>query len=141
MFRYLNHRVHWKNMSFQIPDGFYLDSDPELSDKNIIWLISPEHDFHLSIHILPDSEDTLTVLSDEIADMMPTCISPIQPISISGFHGHHAAYRLIRPRYYELYLDLDCGELLNIVIWSTDDAIYDKTTAIVAALDIRREEE
>ena len=140
MFRYLNHRFHWKKISFQIPDGYYLDSDPEIPDKNTIWLASPHLDFHISITVLTGGEDTFSALSDSITDMMPKCISQIDPISIGGLHGHHASYCLTRSRYYEVFLDLGHGELLNIVMWGTDDAIYDKTTATIAALDLNRSE-
>ena len=139
MFQYLNHRFHWNNISFQIPDGFYLDSDPEMPDKNTIWLVSPNLDFHISITILNGGEDTRTVLSDSITDMKPALIAPIAPFSISTLGGHHASYRLIRPRYYEAYLDLGLGELLNILIWSYDDSIYTKTAGIIASLDFRTE--
>ena len=141
MFRYLNHRFHWNNISFQIPDGYYLDSDPEMPDKNSIWLISPTLDFRVSITITTCSEDTLSALSASISDMNPELIAPIAPISVSGLRGHHASYRLIRPRYYEVYLDLGHGELLNIVMWSTDDSIYDKTAKAIADLDFQRDKE
>ena len=137
MFRYLNHRFHWNNISFQIPDGYYLDSDPEMPDKNSIWLLSPTLDFRIAITIMRSNKDTLSALSDSISDMNPELIAPIAPISINGLHGHHASYRLIRPRYYEMYLDLGHGELLNIVVWCTDDSIYDKTAEVIANLDFQ----
>ena len=139
MFQYLNHRFHWNNISFQIPDGFYLDSDPEMPDKNTIWLVSPNLDFHISITILNGGEDTRTVLSDSITDMMPKSVSPIAPISINGLHGHHASFRLTRSRYYEILLALNCDALLDIVMWSTDDSLYDQTAATIAVLDFQRE--
>lgn len=139
MFQYLNHRFHWNNISFQIPDGYYLDSDPEMPDKNTIWLVSPNLDFHISITILNGGEDTRTVLSDSITDMMPKSVSPIAPISINGLHGHHASFRLTRSRYYEILLDLNCDALLDIVMWSTDDSLYDQTAATIAVLDFQRE--
>ena len=139
MFHYLNHRFHWNNISFQIPDGYYLDSDPEMPDKNSIWLISPTLDFRVAITIMASSEDTISALSASISDMKPALIAPIAPFSISTLGGHHASYRLIRPRYYEAYLDLGLGELLNILIWSYDDSIYTKTAGIIASLDFRTE--
>ena len=139
MFHYLNHRFHWNNISFQIPDGYYLDSDPEMPDKNTIWLVSPNLDFHISITILNGGEDTRTVLSDSITDMMPKSVSPIAPISINGLHGHHASFRLTRSRYYEILLALNCDALLDIVMWSTDDSLYDQTAATIAVLDFQRE--
>ena len=139
MFQYLNHRFHWNNISFQIPDGFYLDSDPEMPDKNTIRLVSPNLDFHISITILNGGEDTRTVLSDSITDMMPKSVSPIAPISINGLHGHHASFRLTRSRYYEILLALNCDALLDIVMWSTDDSLYDQTAATIAVLDFQRE--
>ena len=141
MFHYLNHRFHWNNISFQIPDGYYLDSDPEMPDKNSIWLISPKLDFRVSITITTCSEDTLSTLSNSISDMNPQLIAPIAPISFNGLRGHHAAYRLIRPRYYEIFLDLGLGELLNVLMWSTNDDIYDKTAEVIAALDFRCDKE
>lgn len=137
MFHYLNHRFHWNNISFQIPDGYYLDSDPELPDKHSIWLISPKLDFRVAITIMTGSEDSRSALNDSIADMNPELTAPIAPLSINGLHGHHASYRLIRPRYYEVYLDLGHGELLNIVMWSSDDSIYTKTAEAIAALNFR----
>ena len=139
MFHYLNHRFHWNNISFQIPDGYYLDSDPEMPDKNSIWLVSPTLDFRVAITITTCSEDTISALNSSISDMNPELIAPIAPISVNGLRGHHASYRLIRPRYYEAYLDLGLGELLNILIWSYDDSIYTKTAGIIASLDFRTE--
>ena len=139
MFHYLNHRFHWNNISFQIPDGYYLDSDPELPDKNSIWLISPKLDFRVAITIMTDSEGTLSALSNSISDMKPQLVAPIAPFSVSGLRGHHAAYRLIHPRYHEVFLDLGHGELLNILIWSSDDSIYDKTNEVIAALDPKKD--
>ena len=137
MFRYLNHRFHWNNISFQIPDGFYFDCDPDAPGKNTMWLISPDRSFHISIDIVTHTKDTFQALKEEITDMMPQYISPIEPISLNGLHGHHASYRLMHPRYYEIFLNLGNGELLNIVMWSTDDDIYDKTTAAIAAFNFR----
>lgn len=137
MFHYLNHRFHWNNLSLQIPDGYYLDSDPEIPDKNTIWLLSSKLDFRVAVTIMTSSEGTLCALRDSIADMNPQLVAPIAPFSVSGLRGHHASYRLIRPRYYEAYLDLGHGELLNILIWSSDDSIYTQTAEIIAALDFR----
>ena len=139
MFRYLNHRFHWNNISFQIPDSYYFDSDPELPDKNAMWLVAPGRDFHISINIVPRGGDTLAALSDVIIEMIPDkCISPIKEISVNGLHGHHASYALARSRYYEIFLDFGSG-MLNIVIWGSDDSVYDKTSAAIAALDLRSE--
>lgn len=141
MFRYHNHRFYWNNISFQIPDGFYFDCDPETPGRNTLWLLSSDLDFHISIDVQKHSVDTLEALRNVIIDMMPECIAPIAPITVNGLHGHHASYRLIRPRYYEMFLDLGCGELLNIVIWGTNDIVYSKTAATIAALDLRMEQE
>ena len=141
MFHYLNHRLHWNNISFQIPNGYYLDSDPELPDKHTIWLISPNRDYRAAVTIMPSDEDTLSALSASISDMNGELITPIAPISVGGLHGHHASYRLTRPRYYEVFLDLGHGELLNILIWSADNGIYGKTAEVIAALDFQCDKE
>ena len=139
MFRYLNHRFHRNNISFQIPDGYYLDSDPEMPEKNSVWLISPNLDFHIAIAITTDSGDTRSALSHSISDMNTKCVTPIEPLSLSGLQCHHASYHLTRSRYYEVYLELGRSELLNIVMRSANDSLYAKSPQALASLDFRHD--
>lgn len=141
MFRYLNHRFHWNNFSFQIPDGFYLDSEPGEESDNFLWLWFPNGKYALTLHVLNDCSDTKSELESVIADMTPEWSSPIEPITVNGFHGHHAAYHQCHPHYYEVWLQIADSAAFNIVMENPNGVLDADTAAVIAAIDPRLDQE
>ena len=141
MLHYFNHRFHWKNFSFQIPDGFYLDSEPEVQTDNFLWLWAPDKSFYLTLHILDDCADTKSELEAVIADMSPEWSSPVEPITINGLHGHHATYHLCYSHYYEAWLQIESGAAFNIVMENPDGVLDTDTAAVLTAIDPKLEQQ
>ena len=141
MFRYLNHRFHWKNFSFQIPDGFYLDCMPEMEADNFLWLWFFDEKHSLTRHVAEDCADTKTELEAVITDIAPEWASPVKPIMLNGLCGHYTEYHLSYSRYHEAWLQLDGNAAFNIVISGSTEFSNAEIAAVFAAVDPRMEQE
>lgn len=135
MLLYHNYRFYWKNLSFQIPDGFFLDSKPEMEIDNFLrlWFFDGKHS--LTLHIVENGSDTKCEMERIITEIIPEWSSPIEPVTINGLSGHYAEYHLSCSKYYEAWLHLEGAAVLNIVIAGFIKLSDADIAAVFAAID------
>lgn len=140
MLLYHNHRFHCNGISFEIPDGFYLETAPGTETEDKICLYSPDQEYDLGIGVERDCASS----ADELAICMreSRVIEPITPVVVNGISGHHAVYGYRRDQYYELRLDIDDGFLFTFVIHTNDNILdYKDRPEILAAIQVVRMDE
>lgn len=137
MLCYKNHRFHHRQVSFQIPEGFYIDTEPELVSDNSLHLYSPDMLYRLDLQIVTTSNGSSEELASVLRDMKHTLVRPTLLLSINGLTGVHAAYRSEGTQYYEAWLDIATGVSMLILVSSKLSIEKIDTAAIVAAVDPR----
>ena len=140
MFLYHNHRFYWNNISFQIPNGFYLETEPEMEANAFLWLWFPDRQNSLTLHFFDDCMDTKTELENVISEITPQWSSPIEAITVNGLRGYHARYHLCHERYYEAWLQLEDSAAFNMVIKETTEQSDAEIAAIFSAIDPKWEQ-
>lgn len=136
MLQYKNHRFHHELISFQIPEGFFLDSRPELLANNSIRLYATDESFSLELRVEMDCDSAEQELASVIHDMEPTVIYNVAPLTVNGLRGHYATFRCQRTQYYEAWFDLEEGTAFSIVVETHGDILAVDTAAVVAAIDL-----
>lgn len=137
MLCYKYHRFHFGKVSFQIPEGYFIDTAPELISDNYLHLYAPDLSFFLDVHVYTESKKSTTELSSVLRDMKHTIIQPISIISINGLTGVHAAYRTEGTQYYEVWLDVEKNVTLLLLLSTKLPIKKIDTASIVAAVDPR----
>lgn len=137
MLLYKNHRFHFANLSFQIPEDYFLDTDPEEDANNCIRLWAPGKHYSVVIRVDENSRGSEMELAYVLQGMNPKILHPIRPISVNGLSGHHATYRNTRTQYYELWLNVDADVTLLILVVTKEDILKTDVDAVIAAIDPR----
>lgn len=137
MLQYVNHRFHSKGVSFQIPDGYFLNSEPGEEKDDMLYLYAPDKSFHVMMQIEEDCDGSADELETVLDDMAATVVYPISPVAVNGLSGHHTTYRTKRTQYYEVWFDISVGVALSIVIETYGDIMDIDTAAVIAAIDPR----
>jgi len=137
MLCYKNHRFHFGKVSFQIPEGYFIDTAPELISDNFLHLYAPDLSFFLDVHVYTESKESAAELTSVLRDMKHTLVQPISIISINGLTGVHAAYRSEGTQYYEIWLDVEKNVTLLLLLSTKLPIEKINTAAIVAAVDPR----
>lgn len=141
MLRYINHRFHCGTISFQIPDGFYFNSEPGEESDNTLNLCDPDETFTLELRVEEDCDGSAVELESVINDLAPTVVYPIAPLTINGLSGHHVTYRNRRTQYYEAWFDMADDASFSLIISTAGDILDIDAAAIVTAIDPRPEAE
>jgi len=137
MLCYKNHRFHFGKVSFQIPEGYFIDTAPELISDNFLHLYAPDLSFFLDVHVYTESKESAAELTSVLRDMKHTLVQPISIISINGLTGVHAAYRAEGTKYYEVWLDVEKNVTLLLLLSTKLPIEKIDTASIVAAVDPR----
>lgn len=117
MLLYKNGRFHIGKASFALPDGFYLESDIELTEGSALCAWDPERKYLFRWQYFHDCEGSARELQKWfLPDSGLTPLSEVVPVSIYGLTGHMVLYRSYRPRYCEVRLDLGAGEELSLMV-------------------------
>ena len=116
MLRYTNQRFHYGNISFRIPDGYFLSAVPGRESDNSIILYSSDQSFSLELWLEEDCDGSKEELAAVIHDLDATVVYPIAPIMVNGLSGHHATYRGLRTQYYEAWFDVDATAALSMIV-------------------------
>jgi len=138
MLCYKNHRFHYGQISFQIPDGYYIDTDPELISDNSLHLHSPDKLHRLDLQVDTSSKGAIKELAAVLRDMKHTLVQPTSLLSLNGLTGVHAAYKAEGNQYYEAWVDIARGVSMLILISSKRDIAKIDTAAILTAVDLRK---
>ena len=139
MLQYINHRFYCRGISFQIPDGYFLDSTPGEESDNTIRLYAPDESFAVELRVEEDCDGSQAELASVIHDLTPTVVYPIAPITVNGLSGHHATYRNRRTQYYEVWFDIDDGVALSLVVETKGDILDVDANTLVTSVDPRPE--
>lgn len=127
MFFYQDGRLYVPGASLPIPNGFFINTAPSLTDEEGIVLVHPRPRFEIYIHHERDassSRDALSCILDEVEEL--TLLRPIAPLCRNGLVGHSMAYQILRHAYYEERLQLAGKGQLAIAV-----ATYARNAAIL----------
>ena len=106
MLRYIDGRFHTPGASFIIPDGYYLDTDPELPDECGVYIEPRDGSCRFQISYR-EGYDTDEGLREIISQFDTVHISrAIAPIRNNGLAGHDVLYESIPDEYYEARFQL-----------------------------------
>lgn len=141
-------RFHMEGISLCIPDGYYLDMDPNEPLGNItIELVAPNKTHRISIHVSYDKFPPGEQLANMVTEMGAKMLSEPEPITLAGWHGRIATYISLRHIYAEAIFSLeDCEEynaLHLVFVFPQDYDITDFTKSddyLRVANQIRKEE-
>ncbi len=140
MLLYKSHRFHCNGASFEIPDGFYFDSETGDDTPNQIKFVAPDEYYEVEIRVEEDCDGTDEELASVIHDLSPEVVYPIAPLLMNGLAGHHVTYRNRRTQYYEARFALADGTSQLMVLASTaGDILNVDTAALMAGVDPRAE--
>ena len=137
MLCYKNHRFHYGKISFQIPDGYYIDTEPELISDNSLHLHSPDKLHRLDLQVDTSSKGAAKELASVLKDMKHTLLQPTSRFTLNGLSGVHASYKADGNQYYEAWLDIAKGVSMLILISTKRDIAKIDTAAILTAVDLR----
>lgn len=137
--RYVNHRFIGRGVSFQIPDGYFIDLVPGIEIDNGVRLLSPDESFSVELRVEEDCEGAVKELSSVLNDLEPVEICSVGPIAINELSGYHATYRCLRHQYYEAWFDVDETIALSLVVETQGDIMDIDVATIVAVVDPRLE--
>lgn len=139
MFQYLNHRFCLETVSFQIPNGYFFDSEPGEESDDFMRIWSPSRDFSVWIYATKNCDNTKEALMDVLDDIEPHYQSSIEELSINGLYGHQATYYMSSPQYYEAWLQLTSDTALTIIIESDIDIATIDVSTVLSEIDVRKE--
>jgi len=101
MLRFMGGRFHMPGASITIPEGFYLNSDPELGDDFGIFIEPKDRAFSVHLSYWKDGrtdEAIRAILTEEDEYLI---IRDIAPVANNGLQGHDAIYSCDGVGYYE----------------------------------------
>lgn len=116
MLLYQNGRFYRDNISFAIPDGFYVEDDGDVTDEYGFCAWDPAREYLCCWRFY---EDCLGTAEELGGWFLPECgmvpITEIAPIRRNGLSGHFVLYRDRRRQYYELRFDLGEGREFSLL--------------------------
>lgn len=83
MFCYKNHRLNVHKVSFQIPDGYFINTEPGMEADNFIRLESPGHDHIVDVRFYRDCASPEEELASVMEGMNATTLM-LRPILLYG---------------------------------------------------------
>lgn len=117
MLLYKNGRFYGEKVSFLVPDGFYLEVDPEIIGEYGFCAWSPQRDCLCCWRSYDGCGGTAAELETRF---FPECgcvpLSPVTPIQLNGLSGHFVFYRDLQKQYYEARFDLTDGDQLSFSV-------------------------
>lgn len=105
MLQYKNGRLYGNGVSFEIPEGFFIEPNPGVALMDGIMLFSPDKKFWVQYEFqkMESAHDGLHVL---LSDFEGTVLNPITPLEINGLNGYCASYLDGTYSYYEARFDI-----------------------------------
>lgn len=107
MLLYKNHRFHCEGVSFEIPDGYCLETNYEESPEDTIHLWSADERIHLCIGIERGTKGPMQELAFILREL-EQCVVLEKPSAVmyGGLRGFSAAYRSGDTQYRETHLGI-----------------------------------
>ena len=138
MFCYKNHRLNVHKVSFQIPDGYFINTVPGMEADDFIHLESPDHGHIVDVRFYQNCAGPKEELVSVVEGMNATMLRPVTDVEVGGLLGCHATYRMVKSQYYELWLISEPGIAMCIGVNTEDEILNVDVAAIVAAIDPQR---
>ena len=136
MVLYKDGKFHVKGISFCLPDGYYLNTDSEISQKFRLEALPQDQSFTMRWLLTEistkDSYAVLEYLFTEDVGFKP--IVPVSPISVNGLTGHQCVGVGKYQQFYEVQLDLDDGALFGFSIYTRNQ--YSDIINIIERQDV-----
>ena len=139
MFQYKNHRFHFGGVSFQIPDGYFLDSGRTDEGDILLHLHAPDQSFTIDVRIEKDIDGILTEMQSMLYDFGSDIVYPPAPLQINDLTGYHTTYRNRRTQSYAAWFALDTETALSLTLTTPGNILDIDTPAVMAAIDPRVE--
>lgn len=93
MLQYKDGRFYAPGVSLQIPNGFYLETEPEVYFEYGLTAWTPDRAYLVSWEFEEGCQGTEKELRDLFTGVSGIMlIGTIEPISVNGLNGHYAAY-------------------------------------------------
>lgn len=89
------------NVEFEIPAGFYLSGNPEVTYEAEMYLQSPNKDYSVSIHRLIMRKSVEKTMTNSVNGVMDI-IDSIRPIEQNGLKGLYHTFKERRFQYFEV---------------------------------------
>ena len=144
MFVCKQHRFYCEGVSFVIPDGYYLDTEPAEVQQDMLNLWRNSKKLHINIGIERETSGPIAQLLDYIQGLEATAQVGPELIRHGGMSGYWAVYDTGNTTYceYRLYLSGDGDnqtEFLFLIIAIGDArlTIRDTCDEMMAAFDIQ----
>lgn len=137
MLLYKNHRFHSKGGSFQLPDGYVIDSITEDDTVIFIPIYAPDRSLFIDIRFEKTINAVLVALPRMLEDFVQTIINPVTPLMMNDLTGCHVTYQRSRTQGYEAWFDLDAGYALTIEFRTHGNILDIDTAALLAEIDPR----
>ena len=90
MFCYKNHRLNVHNVSFQIPDGYFINTEPGMEADNFIHLESSDHGHIVDVRFYHECASPEEELASVMEGMNATTLKPAAATEVGGLFGYHA---------------------------------------------------
>lgn len=130
MLLYKDGWFYGEKVSFQIPDGFYFENDPDMTGEYGFCAWGPKRKTLFCWRFYEDCAGSAEELRTWFSpDSGTVPLSGIIPIKIHGLTGHYALYRTRREQYYEARFDLGEGEEFVLLVELREGDIRDIVTA------------
>ena len=114
MLIYKQGRFWDEGVSFCIPDGFFLETDPDVNYERGIGAWNPTQTCLYMWVISDDEVGTREGLEKASCDFKR--LSEITPITLNGLSGHWVAYNTRFEEYYEVRFALPGGKQLALIL-------------------------
>lgn len=119
MLHYQNGRFDMGKASFILPDGFYVESDIDLTEGSGFCAWDPERKYLFRWRCFRDCEGPAEELKKWfLPDVGLIPLSEITPVAVNGLTGHGVLYHSRVSEYCEARFDLGEGEQLVLMVES-----------------------
>jgi hypothetical protein len=107
MIRFQNGRFYTHGISFTIPNGFQLETEPDFVYEYGLGAWTPDKSCYVEWNVEEGCLGTEKELSDLFQEPSEIrLLSDIQPVSINGLPGYQAAYKKNQQYFFEVRLSL-----------------------------------
>lgn len=114
-----------QGLSFVFPNGFYLDTEPEAVDENVVVAWAPDMRYRIEWQIYEAKRSTIEDFEHLIRYSEFAWLGELTPVALNGLAGHQLYYKSREEDYYELrlsngkssimfYIKAHCGDIYKI---------------------------
>ena len=142
MLQYKNHRLHCEGVSFQIPDGFFINTQMCPTNEDAAWFASPDKPMDLEVQVRTGFEGAQKELVRRYADETflgkPCAITPVVlENGLSGYQTYSSDEEYLCTQTYEVWLDLSEDLALSLYM-AANCAIQEiDVAALIKEMDIQ----